>query len=115
MTLSELYANLGSSIDAVLKRIPSEQMLRKFVKMYEKDPSYDQLVEAVKASDWQTAFRAAHTLKGVAQNLGLDQLQSSASELTEALRGGKALTDFSLLDAVTNAQKNVREALSSLD
>ena len=35
------------------------------------------------------AFRAAHTIKGVCQNLSLDPLYKSASELAERLRNGQ--------------------------
>ena len=34
----------------------------------------------------EAVFRAAHTLKGVCANLGFDQLENSASALTELLR-----------------------------
>lgn len=115
MTLSEFYTKLGSSYEAVLSRIPSEKLIRKFLKMYEADPSYRQLTEAVGASDWQTAFRAAHTLKGVAQNLGLDRLQARASELTEALRNAAPLTDQALLDAVSEEHALTIAALKELD
>ena len=115
MTLSEFYTRLGSSCEDVLKRIPSEQMIRKFVKMYAADPSFDQLTAAVEKQDWPTAFRAAHTLKGVAQNLGLARLQASASALTEALRGGKALTEPALLEAVRADQAQTLAALGTLD
>ncbi len=70
MTLTRFYESLGGSLPAVLARIPSEAMVRKFARMYAGDTSCDELVRAVEAKDWQTAFRAAHTLKGVAQNLG---------------------------------------------
>lgn len=115
MTLSEFYSKLGGNCAEVLKRIPSEQMLKKFVKMYQKDPSFSQLEEAVAQKDWQTAFRAAHTLKGVAQNLGLADLQRTASELTEALRGAKPLTQPELLDAVRISQKQIVDAMKELD
>ena len=35
---------------------------------------------------WEEAFRAAHTLKGVSANLGFSRLLASAGELTELLR-----------------------------
>ncbi|MDD6903197.1 MAG: Hpt domain-containing protein, partial [Eubacteriales bacterium] len=38
------------------------------------------------AGDEEAAFRAAHTLKGVAKNLGFSDLGESASVLTEVLR-----------------------------
>ena len=39
--------------------------------------------------DYENAFRAAHSIKGVCQNLGFLKLSQSSSALTEALRGGK--------------------------
>ena len=44
--------------------------------------------KALEEKDAPTAFRAAHTLKGVCQNLGFDALYVPSSALTEALRGG---------------------------
>ena len=49
---------------------PSEALVRKFVLKYPNDPSFGQLKDALAAQDWETAFRASHTLKGVAQNFG---------------------------------------------
>ena len=56
------------------RRIPSEALVRKFVLKYPNDPSFGQLKDALAAQDWETAFRASHTLKGVAQNLGMEHL-----------------------------------------
>lgn len=114
MTLSEFYAAVGSDVAPVLARIPSEKMLVRFVRMYAADPTYDQLLTAVAAEDWPTAFRAAHTLKGVAQNLGFDRLQATSSALSEALRGDRPLTDAALLERVREAQAELTAALNSL-
>ena len=100
MTLARFYESLGGSLPAVLARIPSEPMVRKFARMYAGDTSCGELEAAVKAKDWQTAFRAAHTLKGVAQNLGFAQLACAADALTEHLRGASPLTQPELLEAV---------------
>lgn len=114
MVLSEFYAAIGSDMKAVLGRIPSEKMVGKFVRMYAADDSYRQLCDAVAQADWQSAFRAAHTLKGVAQNLGFDRMQEAASDLTEALRGGASLSDFAPVKAVEDAQTQLMDALSAL-
>ena len=42
----------------------------------------------MEAEDYAEAFRAAHTIKGVCQNLSFLALGDSSSELCEALRGG---------------------------
>lgn len=114
MTLTEFYARTGGSCQSVLQRIPSEQMLLRFVKMYASDPSYGQLLAAAEQQDWPTAFRAVHTLKGVAQDLGFERLGRAASDLTEALRGGKVLTDPALLEAVKTEQLQLMAALNEL-
>ena len=54
-------------------------------------------------------------LKGVAQNLGFDRLQKSASALTEAVRGAVPLTDESLFEEVCKDQKEIVEAIEKLD
>ena len=109
MTLKEFYAAVGGDYDATLNRIPKESM-----KKYADDKTYAQLTEAVKAQDWETAFRASHTLKGVAQNLGFDGLYRAAFALTEEMRGGKPLTDTALYDAVTQQQQIVIDAVRQL-
>ena len=90
MTLKEFYAAVGGDYDATLNRIPKESMVLRFVKKYADDKTYAQLTEAVGKQDWETAFRASHTLKGVGQNLGFDNLYEPAVVVTEALRGADA-------------------------
>ena len=70
MKLEELYQKIGGDLETVMKRIPSEAMIGKFVRKYANDPTYNRLTAAVEAKNWKDAFLAAHTLKGVAQNLG---------------------------------------------
>lgn len=96
MTLQEFYTRIGGNYDDTLRRIPSEAIVRKFVLKYPNDPSFGQLKDALAAQDWETAFRASHTLKGVAQNLGMDHLYQVSSALCEAVRGPKPLTDPAL-------------------
>lgn len=72
MTLQEFYARVGGDYSATLSRLPSEALIKKFVLKYPGDPSFEQLRAALDAQDWELAFRASHTLKGVAQNLGMD-------------------------------------------
>ncbi len=39
--------------------------------------------------DTETAFRAAHTLKGICMNLGFDRLYEASYDITEVLRAKK--------------------------
>ena len=115
MTLQEFYHQVGGSYQDVLARIPSEQMILKFVRMYEQDTSFTQLADAAASGLWTDAFRAVHTLKGVAQNLGFETLQKAAFTLTEALRPGNPLADPALLEQVRSAHEQVMCALRQLD
>lgn len=114
MTLKEFYAQIGGNYEDTLHRLPSEALVHRFVLKYPADPSVSQLREAVAAADWETAFRAAHTLKGVAQNLGFDALYLAASALTEHLRGSKPLTEQPLMDAVLAQHDRIMDAIKEL-
>ena len=115
MKLAEFYEKMGTDLGSVLSRIPSEKLVRKFVGKYPADPSYAQLNTAIEEGDWQMAFRAAHTLKGVAANLGMEELRQAASDLTENLRGGKPLSDPALLERVRTCHKKVVELIGGLE
>ena len=111
MTLARFYESLGGSLPAVLARIPSEAMVRKFARMYAGDTSCGELEAAVKAKDWQTAFLAAHTLKGVCLNLGFDKLYEVSSALTEKLRGCQLVDYEELLRQVEEQYKMTTDVL----
>ena len=112
MTLQEFYPMVGGDYAATLGRLPSEALVKKFLLKYPADPSYAQLEAALAAQDWETAFRAAHTLKGVAQNLGFDRLYTAVFALTEQLRGGKPMQNEQDWLAVQQAQKTVLDGIA---
>ena len=68
-------------------RLRSEERILKFLKMVLKDTSFKDLCDAMEEQDYEKAFRAVHTLKGVLLNLGLTVQGRYAAALTEALRG----------------------------
>lgn len=86
MLLEECYEAFGGNIESVRGRIPKDALICKFLIKFLSDPSYDTLCEALKEEDYEKAFRAAHTLKGVCDNLALSRLGESATVLTECLR-----------------------------
>ena len=87
MTLQECYNRINSDYDKALSRMNGrETMLAKFVKKFPNDPTYPSLISSYESGDMETAFRMAHTLKGLCMNLGIEKLLMSSSNLTEALR-----------------------------
>lgn len=88
MTLQECYAALGGNYDEAMGRLRSERLVQKFVLRFLDDKSFDLLCASMESGDYSEAFRAAHTIKGVCQNMAFDALGESSSALSEALRGG---------------------------
>lgn len=74
MTIQECYKKMGADYQEVLGRLYNETMICKFVRMFLQDDSFQILEEALRRGDVKEAFRGAHTLKGVCQNLGFSNL-----------------------------------------
>ncbi len=90
MTIRECYTALGGDYDGVIGRLRSEKLVQKFVLKFPADGSYELLLRSLGEGNVQEAFRAAHTIKGMCQNLGFTTLGNSSSALTECLRDGSA-------------------------
>lgn len=86
MTANECYNKIGGDYGNAILRFKSESLIKRFLPMFLSDPSFWELKDALKNGDVQTAFRAAHTLKGVCANLSLAKLCASSSAITEMLR-----------------------------
>lgn len=89
MTVKECYEKMGADYDSVMGRLRKDERVQKFLLKFLDDKSYELLCSSMEANDMNEAFRAAHTIKGVCQNLSLDPLYESASELAERLRNGQ--------------------------
>lgn len=89
ISMREAYEKTGANYDDACARLMGGEMLAalKFLD----DESMDKLEAAMAAGDAESAFMAAHTLKGVSQNLGFDNLYEPAVVVTEALRGADAV------------------------
>ena len=111
MTIRECYEELGLDFDAVLSRLINERLVQKFALKFLDDPSFQNLKDALDSKDVETAFRAAHTLKGVCLNLGFDNLSPSSKDLTELLRAGSMDGYEDLLVEVEKEYNRTCEAL----
>lgn len=114
MVLKKFYEQIGGGYDRALSRFPNEQMLEKFVLKYKADPTCVQLKQALNAGDTKAAFLAAHTLKGVAQNLGFERLAAAASVVTEQLRGDNGHAEKGSVSAVYAAHDEIIAAIKQI-
>ncbi len=88
--LGQFYDAVGANADEVIGRLGGDPTLAMhFLAKFQEDSSFRALCAALDGGDVETAFRAAHTLKGVCANLGLQTLFSKASDVTELLRAGE--------------------------
>ena len=89
-------------------------MICRFTLMFLNDDSYPKLEQALKEGNVKEAFRAAHTLKGVCQNLGFTNLYQPTYDLTEVLRTGTLEGTKELFDSVTCQYKITINAIRAL-
>ena len=115
MNLEKLYQEMGGDMADAVRRLGSIAAVERFLRMFAGDDTFAMLEADMSAGDVQRAFRAAHTLKGIALNLGFDALYTVSSKLTESLRGDKPLTDMSLWAAVDEKHKQIVDAISQID
>ncbi len=88
MTIKECYEKMGADYEEVRRRFPSDAFIQRFALKFPNDPSFPNLEKFLAEGNVDEAFRAAHTLKGVVQNLAFTQLAPLAIEITEILRSG---------------------------
>ena len=81
--MEHYYEEMGADYAEAIRRIGSDERIRKYLGILRRDDSMDILRRALLEGDVDTA---AHTIKGSALNLGLSPLTDSSSRLTEALR-----------------------------
>ena len=82
------------------------KLLRQFVEQF--SPAVAQITAALAAGDMPLAERLAHTLKGVAGNIGAKPVQLAAGELEKLIRDRAAVTE------VESAKQEVAAALDPL-
>lgn len=82
---------------------------------FPKDDSFHNLEAALKEQNVKEAFRAAHTLKGVCQNLGFSNLYAPAVTLTETLRAGQLEGTAEQFAEVEKQYRITMAAIQALD
>ena len=88
MNVKTFYETIGGNYEEIVARFMGEARVLKFVRRFPADGSFALLKESLANGNCEEAFRAAHTLKGVAQNLSFTALFEKAEVVTNILRGG---------------------------
>lgn len=102
----------GADFDVALGRMDhDEEFYLECLKTFDEDPSYLELKAALEQKDCTAAFNCAHTLKGVAGNLGLTPLYQVICDLVEPLRQGSCDGSEKLLQAVLAQKERLHRLL----
>ncbi len=117
MTVKEAYIALGGDYNSILSRFATEERVKRFALKFPNDKSYDLLCTSIASNDYKEAFRAAHTIKGICQNLSFDRLYKSAEVITEALRDENNIAGNldELLNKVTDDYNITVAAINKID
>lgn len=78
------------------------------------DPHFGALEEALAAGDAETAYREAHSLKGVAGNLSFTELYEASSRVSDALKKGDPAAAKLLMTRTRKAHASVTAALREM-
>ncbi len=84
--IEEFYNQIGGDYSKAISRMQNDERIQKYLKFFLMDESYNQLETAIEANDCESAFRSAHTLKGVCQNMAFEILSKVVEQITEELR-----------------------------
>lgn len=88
-TLWALLRERGVDVDKALARMKgNKDAYRNFLIEFFDDPDFEALGTAIRDQNVKSAFEYAHGLKGMAANLGLDEVRGRLSILVEILRPG---------------------------
>lgn len=63
-----------------------EKIYKKYLLKFEEDSSFIRMTNAMEEKDYKTAFSEAHTLKGLAGNLSINELYKKLCVFVDALR-----------------------------
>lgn len=117
MNLDMFCESLGIDRAKTMERFAgNEQLYVKFLKKFGSDPAFSQITSAAESepADLDVLAKSAHTLKGVALNLGLDRLGGACQALVAAAREKRTDEIPELYDACSREYRAVLAALELL-
>lgn len=87
--LITVLQQLGIDTEGALHRFSGNiNLYKRFLLKFSDDDTFEKVKNALAIEDWDAMLSAAHTLKGVAGNLGLSAIYQASSEIVTSLRAG---------------------------
>lgn len=102
-------------VDAMDRFGDNDALYKRLAGKFTTDTHFAELEEALACNDIDAAYRAAHSLKGVAGNLSFAQLYQLSSIVSKALETGDRPTADQWIPQVKEAYMAVLDALVNLE
>ena len=115
MNISDFYKEVGGSYEEVCGRLVLDSIIRKNLKKFPSDESFEKAKIALEKEDYEELFLAVHTLKGISGTLGLKALFEKASVLTEHLRNNHTQNVKELMSCVETEYKRTVELIAQIE
>lgn len=87
--MERLTAYGADTVGAMGRFLDDQELYASCLDIFLEDPNFAKLGEALSAKQYADAFDYAHTLKGVAGNMGLTPMYEAICSLVEPLRANK--------------------------
>lgn len=116
MTMEETARACQWDLEGTLRRFGgSQMMLERFVKKFPQDATFAALKDAAEQKNYPEVEKAAHTLKGIAGNLGFTALYQGCSNLVAAVRNGNFEQADTLWETVQQEYETVFTAVAQIE
>ena len=116
MEFQEVIDRLQVDEKALLNRFSGNRaLMERFIRKFPQDKTFEELRQAESAGDTEKLFQAAHTLKGISGNLGMDRLYRLCSQLVEELRANRTEHTSEQYTAIQQEYERIIQCLSLLD
>lgn len=110
--VSKALAASGIDVEDAMDRMDNDEELFKSLALkYLQNTNFVALEAAMESKDYEAAYTAAHTLKGVSGNLSFSSLYKDAAAITEALKQGEINAAEAMLPDVKKAHQAVINCL----
>ncbi|MCQ2505674.1 MAG: Hpt domain-containing protein [Lachnospiraceae bacterium] len=113
MTVQACYEIMGGDYEDTFRRLRSDKSIVKFCKKFLTSTDYEKMLKLIEEEDYNAAFLASHSLKGMCLSLGLTTLFKANNILCEALRDGNPTFDLS--DIISDVKKAYNLVVSTIE
>ena len=112
--IEEFYKKIKGNYQEAISRMRDNERIKKYLKLFLLDESFDNLKKSINENDCKEAFKASHTLKGVIQNMAFTDLAGVVVELTELLRNGNLTEAQEIFPIVSEKYKIVIDEINKI-